>query len=177
MAARAATRARLAAEIGSGDYDLVHYAGHAFFDPARPGESGLRASDGVLASRDLGDLGQLPSLVVFNACESGRIRGRTRDSALTRRAATAHGQGLAEALLRAGLANYVGTFWPVGDAAATAFAEALYAKVLAGASLGDALLAGRRAIRAQRTPDWAGYLHYGDPFFRLKVNPARADAL
>jgi hypothetical protein len=31
-----ATKARLRQEFGSGQYDVLHYAGHAFFDPRRP---------------------------------------------------------------------------------------------------------------------------------------------
>ena len=76
--------------------------------------------------------------------------------------------GLAEAFLRGGVAHYVGTYWPVGDAEAVAFAEALYRRLLSGSPIGDAVLEGRRAVKALRSVDWADYIHYGDPMFRLK---------
>ena len=38
--------------------------------------------------------------------------------------------GLAEAFLRGGVANYVGTYWPVGDAAAEAFAQVFSTELL-----------------------------------------------
>jgi CHAT domain-containing protein len=76
--------------------------------------------------------------------------------------------GLAETLLRAGVAHYVGTHWPVQDESATAFATVFYRELLR-ASIGTALVKARRAIQARRSPDWADYIHYGDGEFRLKV--------
>ena len=75
---------------------------------------------------------------------------------------------LAETLLRAGVAHYIGTHWPVGDDAAAAFAGAFYGEVLRG-SIGAALVKARRAVHARRSPDWADYVHYGDAEFRLKL--------
>jgi CHAT domain-containing protein len=167
---RAATRARLRAEFVSGAYDLLHYAGHAFFDGANPSASGIQCSDGVLSGAQLHALEQVPALVVFNACETGRIRrsggvsrSRSRDGLTLRESA-----GLAEIFLRNGVANYVGTWWPVADASALAFAEAMYASLLKGITIGEAVVAGRTAVHALRSIDWADYMHYGDPDFRLK---------
>ena len=70
--------------------------------------------------------------------------------------------------MRYGVANFVGTYWPVGDASAATFARAFYALLLSGAPLGDALLAGRKAVQASGSVDWADYIHYGDPRFRIK---------
>lgn len=166
----AATRARLLAELQSGAYDAMHFAGHAFFDAHAPESSALRCSDATLTGEDLGGLAQLPALVVLNACESARVRrGARRGMRGGRRneRMRAHA-GIAETLLRGGIAHYVGTHWPVGDAEAVTFAEALYGRLLDGAAIGDAVLAGRQAVRALRSVDWADYVHYGDPQFRLK---------
>ncbi|MBC8026219.1 MAG: CHAT domain-containing protein [Steroidobacteraceae bacterium] len=76
--------------------------------------------------------------------------------------------GLAESLLRAGLAHYIGTHWPVVDASAATFAGVFYQSLLR-TSIGGALVRARRAVRARRSPDWADYVHYGDGEFRLKV--------
>lgn len=177
VAGRAASRARVLGEFQSGRFDVVHYAGHAFFDPASPGRSGLVCSDGDLTGEDLESLARLPSLVVANACESGRVRLRAaqhrRGSGLRASAALAGRVGLAEALLRGGVANFIGTYWPVGDAAALAFAEVFYARLLANDALGAAVLAARRKVRDLRSPDWADYIHYGDPDFRLKLDAER----
>ncbi|MEZ5498046.1 MAG: CHAT domain-containing protein [Steroidobacteraceae bacterium] len=161
---RAATLARVQAELRSGKYDVLHFAGHARFNASRPGGSGIECSDGLLAGTDLARLARLPALTVFNACESGRLRrsGQARVAHVERNI------GLAEAFLRGGVAGYVGTYWPVGDAAATAFGAAFYQSLLGGGSVGTAVLSARRAVRDSGSTDWADYLHYGDPEFRLK---------
>ncbi|MGD9597908.1 MAG: CHAT domain-containing protein [Steroidobacteraceae bacterium] len=178
----AATRARVLAEFESGDYDVVHYAGHAAFDPGAPRSSGLIVSDGVVTGGDLVSLAQLPALVFFNACESGRVRGaraipaarRAAGARTSRVAGLAAGVSVAEAWLRAGIANFIGTYWPVGDAAAATCADTFYTALVGGASIGGALLAARHAVQALRSPDWADYLHYGDPQFALKSVDAAA---
>ncbi len=163
---QAATRARLLAEFESGDYDVVHYAGHAAFDPRTPAASGLRVSDGVITGGDLDSLAQLPALVFFNACESARVRGAKPASRATSLAA---GTSVAQAWLQAGIANFIGTYWPVADEAAETCAGTFYSALVGGDTIGAALLAARHAVRAQRSPDWADYLHYGDPQFALKT--------
>jgi len=115
--------------------------------------------------------------VVFNACESARLQrgGSARARKPGARAlALRRGHGmranlsLAETLLRAGLAHYIGTHWPVDDNAAAAFGEVFYRELLRG-SIGSALVKARRAVLARRSPDWADYVHYGDATFQLKT--------
>ena len=77
--------------------------------------------------------------------------------------------GFAEAFLRGGVANFIGTWWPVSDSAAAAFAAALYRDLAKGESIGDALGAARGAVRALPSADWANYLHYGSYDFTLKA--------
>lgn len=167
-----ATRPALMTKIKSGDYEVIHYAGHAFFDEKNPASSGLVChGKQVLSGSDLAILGNLPALVFFNACEAGRIRkapdrGR-RELDIERRADRA--VGLAEAFLRGGVANYLGTYWPVGDAAAMAFAEIFYSELLNKKTIGAALLAGRRKVQDDvGSVDWADYIHYGSHDFVLK---------
>ena len=176
-----ATKAALLADLRSSRYDLVHYAGHAFFDPAEPARSGiLCAGRKILSGAELAGVGRLPNLVVFNACEAARIRGRAdrkkRALDISRRLERA--VGLAEAFLRGGIANYVGTYWPVGDAAAAAFALAFYEGLLRGESIGAAVLEARHAVRALKpaTVDWADYIHYGDFNFSLKQGYSKSSS-
>ena len=165
----AATLARVTAELEAGRHDVIHYAGHAFFDAHRPGESGLALADGDLTGSAVAALGRLPPLVVFNACESARLRRGARDTRGARRERGVRTNlSLAESLLRAGLAHYIGTHWPVEDEAATAFATAFYRELLRS-TIGGALVKARRAVHARHSPDWADYVHYGDGDFRLKL--------
>jgi CHAT domain-containing protein len=163
--------------LKSDQFDVIHYAGHAFFDPRAPSKSGiLCAGKDVLSGADLATMGTLPSLVFFNACESGRLRYRqsvrteaerkAAEKRTTRRVQEA--VSFAEAFLRGGIANYVGTYWPVGDASALAFGETFYKNILAGATIGDAVMAGRKKVHEDKSVDWADYILYGDSGFVLK---------
>jgi hypothetical protein len=168
------TRDRVRDALRSGRFDAVHYAGHAFFDPRSPERSGLVcAGDEVLSGKDLvGSGGMLPHLVVFNACESGRIRLRSAPAGKGASSGPEErlrgGASLAETLLAAGIGHYLGTFWEVGDDSAMAFARTFYGALGQGKSIGRALAAGRDVIRTQKSVDWLNYIHYGDCDFVLK---------
>jgi CHAT domain-containing protein len=162
-----ATRARVLRETGSGDYDVIHFAGHGYFDASDPGSSGLVCAGGeVLRGSDLEGSASLPALVFFNACEAARVR-RPGRSAQARLLGLRRSSSLAEAILDGGVANFVGTHWPVGDAAALAFSARFYEGLLDGTRLGDTILAARRVVAALGSIDWADYVHYGNPEFRL----------
>src|SRR5215510_3174864 len=174
---RSATRARLREEFGSGKYDILHYAGHAAFDPLHVSRSGILCADGPLTGAELTELGALPSLVFFNACESARVRKRVeRESAhvsknLKQR--IERSVGLAEAFLRGGVANYIGTYWPVGDESAKDFADVFYSRLLAGDTLAEAIRKGRASVNEIPSQDWADYIFYGSADFRVKqTDPA-----
>ena len=159
-----ATRSRLLDEFRSGRYDAIHYAGHAFFDAASPSSSGILCAGGrVLSGADLASLQALPALVCFNACESGRVR---QASQVQR--ALGRSTGFAEAFLRGGVANFIGTWWPVSDAAAAVCAGTLYARLMRGETVGAALKAARSKVLKLGSGDWANYLHYGSFDFVLK---------
>ena len=173
---REATRARVTQEFRSGAHDVLHYAGHAHFDPVVNSRSGIALSDGLLSGANLASLGDLPALIFFNACESARIRG-TRGAKRPRapnprrhiEQRINENVGLAEAFLRGGAANYIGTYWPVGDDAAESFSTTLYGALLEGCPVGEALNRGRQTVEKLGSVDWADYLHYGSYDFLVKV--------
>lgn len=74
----------------------------------------------------------------------------------------------AEAFLRGGVANFIGTYWPVGDRSAATFSATFYGWLLRGSSLGEALLMARTAVKNQGSGDWSDYIHYGDYRFRVR---------
>jgi len=178
LARREATKPALLAAFRSGEFDVLHYAGHAFFDEKSPSLSGiLCANEQVLTGAELASLSRLPSLVFFNACEAGRVRGgRGRERKKAKAALSPErireNVGLAEAFLRGGVPNYIGTYWPVGDAAAEKFASELYRALLRGEAIGTALGRSRRALFEMRALDWANYILYGASDFALKI-PSR----
>jgi hypothetical protein len=165
-----ATRLAILNALGSGRYDCVHYAGHAFFDESAPGRSGLIcANDEILAGSDLRGIANLPYLIFFNACEGARIRG-VRTSAPEKSATEVilKTSSVAESLMRGGIANYLSTYWPVNDKAARIFAETFYTRVLKGQSLGSSLLDARQALDQKKLRDWANYVLTGTHDFVLK---------
>ena len=125
----------------------------------------------MLTGSELVSLARLPNLVFFNACEAGRVR-KSAAAAKSVRERIDRNIGLAEAYLRGGVANYIGTYWPVDDRAATTFADAFYSVLLNGTPVGDALLAGRMKVEKLKSIDWADYVLYGSPDFVLKEKTA-----
>jgi pimeloyl-ACP methyl ester carboxylesterase len=163
----AATRRAMLSSISSGRYDVLHFAGHGFFDAGDPGRSGLVCAGGdVLRGSDLDGLGDLPALVFFNACEAARVRkpGRVAGRRLF---AFRRSTSVAEAFLGGGVANFLGTHWPVGDQAALTFSTSFYQQLLDGAPLGDAVLAARQGVLQLGSIDWADYILYGSPDFTV----------
>jgi pimeloyl-ACP methyl ester carboxylesterase len=168
-----ATWSAVRAGFRSGDFDVIHYAGHAFFDPNKRSRSGILCHGRqVLSGLDLLNLEKLPGLVFFNACEAARIRrtevshNEAQEDPVAKR--LEKNVGLAEAFLRAGVGNYVGTYWPVGDAAAEQFADIFYKGLVQGHSIGNALQEGRKRVMELKSVDWADYIHYGSPAFVVK---------
>lgn len=176
-----ATKDRLASEFTSGKYDVVHYAGHAYFDDRNRSQSGLLCADQkVLSGRELATLDSLPALVVFNACESARVRSATLPTSIargrgnTKRIAPIddlvdRNVSLAEAFLRGGVASFVGTYWPVKDSAADMFARAFYTSLISGRTIGESLFVARKSLFESSEADWLNYIHYGDTAFKVKV--------
>lgn len=172
-----ATHGRVFEELSSGLYDIVHYAGHAFFDPVNRSRSGLVCAGGrVLSGEHLSGLGNLPTLLFFNACEAGRLRARDYRSGQSSEFVPRKGVervlrnvSLSEAFLRGGIANYIGTYWPVGDAPAEVFAKVFYKQLLNGDAIGKSIDAARKAVYQSNSKDWADYMHYGEYGFKLKV--------
>jgi hypothetical protein len=152
---------------------------------SNPAHGGLIcADDEVLRGSDLDGQGELPALVFFNACEAARVRRRKPGERRAPPAARQRGSrprvrsgpvSVAEAFLAGGVANFIGTHWPVGDRAAQSFAIALYDALLHEEPLGTAVLGARRLLRSQGSADWADYVHYGNPAFLLFASRSAQD--
>jgi hypothetical protein len=137
---RDASRANILSELGSGNYDLLHYAGHADFVKASPQESGLILNDGRLTAADLIEVGKAPQMIFLNACESGRMRGPGPNGPRA--------------------AHFVEQ---------VRFAHTFSGSLLAGKSLSASMREARQATRTVSPRDWANYLHFGDPLFTVRV--------
>ena len=171
LAGAEATRDRLRGLLRSGRFDVLHFAGHGYFDPNRPGESGLLlrrrrgpARHGSRWHRRPAGAGVLQRLRSGARAAPQAARRAAGSAAVpTRRPSTS----LAEAFLVGGVANFLGTHWPVGDDAALAFSTSLYPALLSGRPLGISIRDARRAVQAKGSSDWADYVHYGNASFVL----------
>jgi len=145
-------------------FDVVHYAGHCFYNDQHPEKSGFLFSGGnVLTANDLDRIDRTPKFIFANACQSGVLPSRPDLSSPELPAA------FAEAFFKKGVANYICTAWPVGDDAALQFAVELYTYLLgdgtAPVEIYQAMKLARRKIVDTHT--WGAYQHYGNPNFRL----------
>jgi hypothetical protein len=152
-------------------FDMVHYAGHCYFNEKDPPRSGwLFSHKEVLSARELSRVDRVPRFVFSNACESGI----TPDRADERQVALA--PSFAEAFFGRGVGNLICTAWPVDDAAALEFAQRVYRGLLGlGLSpepLHEAVKAARVKIATETAgglSTWGAYQHYGDPYFRINL--------
>ena len=115
------------------EHDIVHFAGHSFYDPAAPSLSGWQLHEGASTAGELSKLTRPPLLVFSNSCQAGAT------AAWERYRYEGQAFGIGSALLLAGVPNYIGAFWVVHDAESVRFAAAFYQEVTAGQSLGAAL--------------------------------------
>jgi hypothetical protein len=166
---RRATRVAVLEQLINHRFDILHYAGHCFYDDKDPSHCGWIFSEGRLLTADeLNRVDRIPRFVFSNACESGITpEQREQRSALL-------APSFAEAFFARGVGNFICTAWPVDDAAALAFAQRLYEGILGLRGTTEAMheaMAAARAEIARLSPGgmqtWGAYQHYGDPNFRI----------
>lgn len=162
------TYAAVSRELDTTSFDVVHYAGHARFDPMRESASGFALADSTLTADDLATRRYLPRLFLANACNSAQTGDSLPPDPFAGALETLN---VVTGLLSAGVQAFVGSAWKVDDEAATTFASAFYDALLAdgrGATpIGEAVRCGRRAIvdeHGEGEPAWAGYALYGNPW-------------
>lgn len=160
--------------LGTGRYDVIHYAGHARFGEDDGEESALELAQGrVLPASQIERVLRGTPLVFLDACSSAQAdRQDTAQQPLTYLGAAA--ESLASAFIFGGAQGFIGALWPVLDAGSRRFAAFFYDRVLAGDPVGEALRATRHRLQQERPTDltWASFVLYGDPTYRLWAGPA-----
>jgi hypothetical protein len=150
-------------------YDVIHYAGHAAFNPRRPELSGLLLEQReVFFAQKIRRLLRGGPLVFLNACESGTTANEKAPQQVSFEL-SGPAEGLASAFIYGGARGCVGSVWPVYDDGAAAFAAGFYHRLLKGEMIGEALRLARIESRKQMDDQvtWAAFVLYGDPTFRL----------
>ncbi len=136
-----ASTARLSDWRDSGvlaQFDIIHLATHAIFDPQSPLHSRILLADGALLVPDLFRLHLNARLITLSACQTALSALRPGDELL----------GLREALLFAGANALLVSLWQVDDASTARLMVAFYRRLARGASPAAALAAAQRELRA-----------------------------
>lgn len=169
-----ATREDVLRLLNRHSFDALHFAGHCYFDPVDPAESGwifhMGRNERITAA-ELSRLDRVPPFVFSNACESGITPDRFDAPPL------ALPPAFAEAFFERGVRNLICTGWPVDDRAAVVFATEFYESLLGlspdhgnkPATIRDAMLHARRVTAASDggMATWGAYQHYGNPAFQI----------
>lgn len=143
----------------TGEFDIIHFAGHGDFRESRPGTSGIMFSDGILTAAEVSKIGwKSPPYIVFNSsCESGRSAGGKKLSS---------GNGMAAAFIAEGVSGYIGYFYPVTDSGASMMTRTFYRSMIELKNIGLAFMEARERTvwELEGILDLAGYsaIFYGD---------------
>jgi CHAT domain-containing protein len=136
----------------SGDYDVIHLSVHGKFNGAEPMLSYLKLAkggqdDGQLTAAEMFGLSLgKTSLVVFSACETGKVEATQSNEVL----------GMIRALLYAGASTVVLSYWEVDSASTALWMETFYR----AAQASPPAEAARQALRAVK--DRPEFVH---PYF------------
>ncbi len=120
--------------------------------------------DIFLTPGDIEQMRWVPELVFINCCHLGKPGPGTDRGALA--------ANLGMQFIRMGVRAVVAAGWAVDDAAALAFADAFYRRMLDGETFGEAVRAAREEVwmRFPGVNTWGAYQCYGDPAYSLQRN-------
>jgi len=165
--------------LRSGEYDIIHFAGHAEYIKGDRERSAWIFSDGPLWAVEirntLAKCTSVPWLIFANACESsmGESVAAGYQSNVF---------GLATAFINEGVTAYVGPLWPISDSVALQMAKDFYESLLlerdsVGEALRFAKIRAKEATLGDLEPtsffgthtglSWASLILYGDPTMKL----------
>lgn len=146
--------------------DVLHFAGHV---EKTDNGSQVRFADSTCTADQIGQLAgrfAFPYLVFFNGCQSSV----PEESVWTLEQGQARAFDFASRFLLAGSRNFIGTLWDVDDGVAALAGAAFFRAFFNGSTVGASLAAAQDQLIStygELSMVWAGYLHYGNPGFRV----------
>jgi tetratricopeptide (TPR) repeat protein/class 3 adenylate cyclase len=160
LAGSQATRFAVLQHLSDGQYDIIHYSGHA--DP-----NALRLYDGALTADEIRTVVGGQPFVFLNACSTGAVPHFAPGDPLINTGLEL--QGLSSAFLAGGAAGVLSTNRPIFDVSSREFADYFYRSMLDGIPVGETVCRARQRLHSQNPDDplWASYVLYGDPHLRL----------
>jgi hypothetical protein len=159
--------------LRSGDFDILHFAGHAhadsgeiansklLFEGRMAGQTYVPSSISATTVEQLARLahqdGSRP-MVVLNACQAGRLGAQMSSLG-----------GFAKAFLDRGAGAFISSMWSVGDYPASTFVKTLYTELVRDQPISAAATTARQAARRAGDATWLSYAVYAHPRARLRV--------
>jgi len=142
---------------------LIHFAGHGYYHASRPDLSGLQFREGTMRPQELNSVLTSAPIIFGNACETGLVApiasgGRERAWS-----------GLAASFISSGAVNYLGSLSKIFDDSSCRFAQQFYKLLIAGDTVGNALLHARKSAYDSNDPIWKAYVMFGCPRNRLRA--------
>ncbi|MEZ5453911.1 MAG: CHAT domain-containing protein [Thiothrix sp.] len=162
--------------LHTGDYRVLHLAGHGVYRyrPDKDSElevSGMVLGNGIfLTPVEIGQMRKVPELAFINCCHLAQMDFMEADIQNAVRADRSKlAASLAQELIRMGVRAVIAAGWAINDDAAKVFAEQCYNALLQGYTFGQALLMARLETWRQypNCNTWGAYQCYGDPDYKL----------
>lgn len=161
-----ATRLNFKRALGSGRYELVHFAGHTVYDES-PDKAGLVLFDRMFSLQDVkGSIALENSPLVFlNSCHSGQEETMNVNAGYV----GTYTLGIASSFIVGGAMACVGSTWKVLDKNGADFALGFYREALNGVNIGESIRRSKIEAKINRADEkiWASYVLYGDPSIKL----------
>ena len=151
--------------------DIIHYAGHTYYD-SEPSECGwLLSGNKVLRVREIKKAGSMPILVFSNSCLGSSVKGMQRYRKQKSSGTLEYLSDFSSIFTNNGASNYIGTYWELQDnRTACEFALQFYLSIFEEQPLGKALFEARKFARNSYPANnltWANYTLHGDPTVRI----------
>jgi CHAT domain-containing protein len=135
------------------DFDVIHFAVHAFAEPKFPERAALvllnsspAGDDGLLQPREIGQFRLNASVVVLSACDTAVGPTLGQEGVLN----------IARAFLLAGARSVITTLWAVSDTTSTALMRRFYENLAAGQDVAEALMRSKATVIEQFGSDALG---------------------
>jgi CHAT domain-containing protein len=160
LGSKQATAKEFVIKVRNQNYDIIHYAGHGYFDPNTPLLSGLLFDDGPVFAEELERVINSRVFVFLSACDAGFTKSAESNVGFIGEFI----EGIATSVMIGGAIGCLGPMWKIGDDIAKEFALSFYQFILEGNPIGEAVRQARihaREIGANNF--WKSWVLYGDP--------------
>lgn len=163
-------------------YRILHLAGHGVYqhstDKTSPPVTGMVLSDDIfLTPAEIAQMQTVPELVFINCCYLGRMEAESQDKTKGNLQPHRLAANLAQQFIKNGVRCVIAAGWVVDDEAGQHFAESFYTELVnKHIPFGEAVRRARESVykKFDKLNTWGAYQCYGDPNYRLSINPTAA---